>query len=453
MTEDTIAAQATPAGSGAIAVIRMSGSRSKEIIDRIFDRSEKLSHALMVHGNIVSNGRRVDEVMAVYFAAPASYTGEDSVEIYCHASAYGVYDILKCTTDNGARIAQPGEFTRRAFLNGKMDLTQAEAVCDFISASSDAGARAAQFQLQGRMKRTISGFQDSLSDMLAEIEAAVEYPEEDLEFSILEKAVPYLEKLHADIRKLADSYETGRIIKEGLWVVIAGKPNVGKSSLLNALSGQERAIVTARPGTTRDTVEQTISVGGVAINLTDTAGIRTAADEVEALGVKRSVDAVRNAQLTLFVADASKPLDGDDLEAYRHVAGDAVIVLNKTDAGQIVSEDDIRRKFGECGYKVIPVSALTGNGIEVLRNALYDFAVADKTAAEGVIVTNIRHRDLLFLAANHIRDGLDALAAGVDMDCVTIDLNCAWADLGGITGNTVTEEIIDRIFDKFCLGK
>lgn len=451
MTEDTIAAPATPAGSGAIAAVRISGNRSKEIIGRIFDKSEKLTHALMVHGNIISEGRRVDEVMAVYFAAPASYTGEDSVEIYCHASAYGVYDILKCITDNGARIAQPGEFTRRAFLNGKLDLTQAEAVCDFISASSDAGARAAQSQLQGQLKRTISGFQDSLSDMLAEIEAAVEYPEEDLELSILQKAAPYLEELKADIRKLADSYATGRIIKEGLGVVIAGKPNVGKSSLLNALSGRERAIVTARPGTTRDTVEQTISVRGLAMNLMDTAGIRAAADEVEALGVQRSVDAVNAAQLTLFVLDASAAPDENDLEAFRHVTGKAFIVLNKTDAGSAVSEDEVRLRFGE--NKVLSVSALTGNGIEVLSEALYDFAVRDKTAAEGVMVTSIRHRDLLLSAASHLEDGLRALAAGVDMDCVTIDLNCAWADLGGITGNTVTEEIINKIFDKFCLGK
>lgn len=451
MTEDTIAAPATPAGSGAIAAVRISGNRSKEIIGRIFDKSEKLTHALMVHGNIISEGRRVDEVMAVYFAAPASYTGEDSVEIYCHASAYGVYDILKCITDNGARIAQPGEFTRRAFLNGKLDLTQAEAVCDFISASSDAGARAAQSQLQGQLKRTISGFQDSLSDMLAEIEAAVEYPEEDLELSILQKAAPYLQELKADIRKLADSYATGRIIKEGLGVVIAGKPNVGKSSLLNALSGRERAIVTARPGTTRDTVEQTISVRGLAMNLMDTAGIRAAADEVEALGVQRSVDAVNAAQLTLFVLDASAAPDENDLEAFRHVTGKAFIVLNKTDAGSAVSEDEVRLRFGE--NKVLSVSALTGNGIEVLSEALYDFAVRDKTAAEGVMVTSIRHRDLLLSAASHLEDGLRALAAGVDMDCVTIDLNCAWADLGGITGNTVTEEIINKIFDKFCLGK
>lgn len=451
MTEDTIAAPATSAGSGAIAVIRISGSRSKEIIGRIFDKNEKLSHALMVLGNIVSNGRRVDEVMAVYFAAPASYTGEDSAEIYCHASAYGVYDILKCITDNGARIAQPGEFSRRAFLNGKMDLTQAEAVCDFISASSDAGARAAQSQLQGELKRSISGFQDSLSDILAEIEAAVEYPEEDLELSILHKAVPYMEELLAGIKKLADTYDTGRIIKEGLWVVIAGKPNVGKSSLLNALSGQQRAIVTAKPGTTRDTVEQTISVGGIAVNLTDTAGIRTASEEAEALGVRRSVDAVRAAQLTLFVVDASKPLEESDLEAFRHVAGDAFIILNKSDAGNAISGDEISRSFGD--KKVLRVSAITGNGIDVLKEALYDFAARDKTSAEGMLVTNMRHRDLLVSAASHIRDGLQALLAGVDMDCVTIDLNCAWEDLGGITGNTVTEEIINKIFDKFCLGK
>ena len=451
MKEDTIAAPATPPGSGAIAVVRISGSRSGEIISRVFDNHRQLKHAFMVHGKIIWEGRCLDEVMAAYFAAPASYTGEDSVEIYCHGSTLGVYDILKCLTENGARMAEPGEFTRRAFLNGKMDLTQAEAVCDFISASSAAGARAAQSQLQGGLKDAIAGIQDSLGDLIAEMQAAIEYPEDELEFTLLQRAVPFLKDLQATAGKLVASYDTGKILKEGLQIAIAGKPNVGKSSLLNALLGRERAIVAGEPGTTRDTVEGSLSINGIAVNLTDTAGIRNAPDGIESQGVLRSVDAVRAAGLTLFVADSSVPLDGGDADAFVHVEGDALIVLNKSDLGCAVPASEEKRYFG--GFRFLHVSARTGAGVEDLKNALFDFAVADKTAAEGVVVTNVRHRDLLLSAAAGISDALAALTAGIDMDCVTIDLQGAWADLGGITGNTVTEDIIDKIFSKFCLGK
>ncbi len=449
--EDTIVAPATGTGSGAISVIRVSGPLSKKIAGKIFDNHQKLMHATMVHGKIVCGDRCIDDVMAVYFAAPKSYTGEDSFEIYCHASAPGVYDILRCITESGARAAQPGEFTRRAFLNGKLDLSQAEAVCDFIAATSDAGARAAQAQLQGGLKNKAMSFQSRLTDLLAEVQAAVEYPEEDLEFEIMQKALPLLRSLLSEINAFAKTFETGTVIKNGLLTAIAGKPNVGKSSLLNALAGHERAIVAQIPGTTRDTVEHKVSLGGILFNLTDTAGIRMARDEIERMGIMRSVDALTSAQLTLFVLDASAPLDKDDREAFSHVGGRAILVLNKSDLAPAMTETDVIGQLGD--HPAVSVSALTGQGMDALRAAMAAFAGADARAAEDLLVTSARHRDLLLSAAAHIEDAIRALEAEQDMDCVTIDLNAAWTDLGAITGSTVTEEIIDRIFEKFCLGK
>lgn len=450
MTEDTIVAQATPPG-GAIAVIRMSGGWSREIISRVFDKAGQLEHAHMVHGKIFVNSRIIDEVMAVFFEAPRSYTGEDSVEIYCHASAFGIYELLNILTQNGARAAEPGEFTKRAFLNGKMDLTQAEAVCDFIAASSSAGARAAQSQLQGNLRFSLTNLQDRLGDLIAEVEAAVEYPEEDLEFSIIQKTAPFLSDIRDTIQNLADSYETGVILKEGLSVAITGKPNVGKSTLFNALAQRDRAIVSPQSGTTRDTIDYSVSINGVAINLQDTAGIRATQDKIEAQGVERSMDALRQAQLTLFVLDASVPVSTEDMDAFRAVSGNCFILLNKCDLERVISEEQISSSFGK--HPVYPVSAVTGNGIAELRRALYDFAVGSRISIESTLITNVRHRELLLNAAASLTDALQALESGVDMDCVTIDLNEAWQALGGITGNTVTEEIIDKIFSKFCLGK
>jgi len=336
-------------------------------------------------------------------------------------------------------------------MNGKMDLTQAEAVCDFIAATTDTGARAAQKQLQGGLREKVDGFQERIADLLAEAQAAVEYPEEDLELSIADNATPHLRSLTAEIEELAETFVTGMVIKNGILTTIAGKPNVGKSSLLNALAGHERAIVAQIPGTTRDTVEHTALIGGIPFTLTDTAGIRATGDEIEKMGVNRTVDALSSAQLILFVLDASENLEKEDLDAFSHVGGKVIAVLNKTDIRESIKEEDVRNHLGD--IPAAAVSALTGAGMEDLKAMMAAFAGADARAADGLLVTSARHRDLLVTAAAHIRDALSALDAGEDMDCVTIDLQSAWEDLGAITGNTVTEDIIDRIFEKFCLGK
>ncbi len=456
MKEETIAAIATPPGVGGVAMIRISGPGAGGVLKRLFSYDGEYEHSKMVYGKVLDGATLVDTGFAVMFYAPRSYTGEDVAEIHCHGGVSGTAQVLDLVLKCGARIAQPGEFTRRAFLNGKMDLTQAEAVCDFIAAASDAGAKVSMRQMQGALKEEILTAQALLTDTLAEVEAAVEYPEEDLEPEITKNAVPLLKQLLGKIVKLRDSFERGNIAKEGLPVAIAGKPNVGKSSLLNALLGVDRAIVSDVPGTTRDTIEQSFSIGDIRVYLTDTAGIRRTEDAVEEKGVERSKNCIYQSKLVLFVLDATGKWDAEDqfvCEQLKEAQVEVLYVLNKIDASQRRSEKDVFGRLAADKQEIHAVSAKTGEGIDALKNDLYRFAVGDATAQETVMITNLRHKDLLSRAAAYLEDALCALRDGVDMDCVTIDLNAAWMALGEITGNTVGEDIIDRIFSKFCLGK
>lgn len=453
MVSDTIAAVATPAGTGGVAVIRISGANAKDVLKRVFPRDD-YAPGQMYYGSIKKDGQLLDMVLAVFFRAPRSYTGEDTAELHCHGSAVGVENILRYVMECGARPAQPGEFTRRAFLNGKMDLSQAEAVCDFISASSQAGAKASLGQLTGRLRERVVEFQDVLTDALAQVEAAVEYPEEDLETEITQDIRPVLVRLKKDIAHLADTFASGQIAKEGLYVAIAGKPNVGKSSLLNALTNMDRAIVADIPGTTRDTIEQSFMVEGIRINLTDTAGIRRTNDFIEKQGVERSEKAINESKLVIFMLDAGLEITEEDRFVFKTLKNsqvDVIVVLNKLDASERLSEEAVKMEFGD--VHPVRISAKTGLGIDELKKRIVDYAHMDQTAQEGILITNERHRHALDQAARQLGDALDALDAGVDMDCVTIDLNGAWTSLGEITGKTVSEEIIDRIFTKFCLGK
>lgn len=451
MINDTIAAIATPPGTGGVAVIRISGPDAEAVLKKVFPR-DSFAHGQLTYGAIRRDGELLDMVMAVLFYAPKSYTGETTAELHCHGSAVGVRRVLDYVLECGARPAQPGEFTRRAFLNGKMDLSQAEAVCDFISSSSQAGAKASIGQLTGTLKKRVLSFQDTLTDALAQVEAVVEYPEEDLEEKTAEELLPVLKEVRDGVLKLAGTYRAGRIVKEGLRVVIAGKPNVGKSSLLNALAGVERAIVADVPGTTRDTIEQGIELGGIAVYLTDTAGIRRTNDEIEAQGVKRSENALNESKLAIFMLDGSGEITEEDclaMRALKKSKADLLVVLNKLDARERLSEADVKKEFG---VSPLRISAKTGAGIDELKQRLLEYAEQDKTAAE-ILITNERHVFALRRAAEEIDEAIAAMEQGIDMDCVTIDLNAAWASLGEITGKTVSEEIIDKIFTKFCLGK
>ncbi|MEG1393659.1 MAG: tRNA uridine-5-carboxymethylaminomethyl(34) synthesis GTPase MnmE [Christensenellaceae bacterium] len=452
MQTDTIAAIATPTGTGGVAIIRISGQQALQVLHRVFCGTHEFEHAKLYYGSVRKNGELLDRVMAVMFYAPKSYTGEDTAELHCHGSAVGVKNVLEYVTQCGARPAQAGEFTKRAFLNGKMDLTQAEAVCDFISAVSAEGAKASMKQLEGTVKKLITEFQNQLTDMIAEVEAAVEYPEEDLEIPITQNIVPLLQNLRNQVSSLSKTFDKGRILKDGLDVTIAGKPNVGKSSLLNALLGINRAIVTDIAGTTRDTIEQSFEINGIAINMTDTAGIRSTDDIIENYGVERSKDAIKSSRLVIFVLDSLTDIDKNDhliFKALKDAQVDFIVVLNKLDACESLSEQLYLDAFGE--VDLIKISAKTQEGIENLKNRIFEYAAADEV--NGVVITNLRHQYLLKKTAEHLNDAIVALQNGLDMDCITIDLNLAWSSLGEITGNTVSEEIIDRIFEKFCLGK
>lgn len=444
--KETIAAPATPSG-GAIGIIRLSGPAARPVLDTVFCCAAKdKAPARLYHGFIQHNGRRIDEVMAAVFDAPHSYTGEDMAEIYCHGGSVCLSGVLGALIQSGARLAEPGEFTKRAFLAGKMDLSAAGAVMELIEATSAAGAGAALRQLSGGLFEKITVVQQRLTDALAMIEAGIEYPEEDIEADIKRDVLPLLLSAKGEVQKLADTFASGRMLKEGYSVVIAGRPNVGKSSLFNMLLNKQRAIVTRIPGTTRDAVDDTMIKDGVLIRLIDTAGIRQGADEVESIGIARARSAVENAGLTLLVIDAAAGITDEDRQIADTLGGSTLVVLNKCDLPQRISAGEARRALGR---EVAEVSALTGLGRDRLLAGIRPPAVSE---TEDVVITNERHLRILDAARQSLSAALGALETA-DLDCVTIDIKDAWDSLGEITGVTVTEEIIDTIFDKFCLGK
>ncbi len=444
MDSDTIFAPAAPAG-GAIAVVRVSGKQAHRALDAIYTE-KNMQHGVMRHGYIETGGRRVDDAMAVKFFAPRSYTGEDMVEIYCHGGRAVMAGVLDALAQTGARLAQPGEFTKRAFENGKMDLSEAGAVMELIGACSQAAADAALRQLSGGLKRRIDDMQQLLTDALAIIEAGIEYPEEDIEADVKRDALPRLLKARDEARRLAATFASGRVLKEGYTVAIAGRPNVGKSSLLNALSGTERAIVTDTPGTTRDTVDERVMKDGVLLRFIDTAGLRKAADEAERIGVERAKRAAAEADLTLFVIDRSAGILPEDKEAFAALGENVLVVLNKSDLAPKTSSDKVRKAFGR---DIAEVSAKTGQGVDTLLAQIQPPHISD---ADDVVITSDRHARCLSAAAESLSAAIEAFDE-TDLDCVTIDIREAWERLGEITGVTAPEAIINEVFDTFCLGK
>ncbi len=446
MVNDTICAIATPAGTGAIGIIRISGENSLDILNKVFESKTAYQDRFMRHGFILKDGIHVDEVMAVGFETDKTYTGEPTVEIYPHGGKISMMNVLSSVLDAGTRLAEPGEFTKRAFLNGKMDLSEAEAVMDFIGSISSSAAKNSFNQLEGSLSIKINAMQDRLTDMLASIEAGIEYPEEDMEDVIKNAALPVIEDLIKDGKKLMDTFESGKYIKEGFNVCIIGKPNVGKSSLLNALLGKEKAIVTDIAGTTRDVIEEAFDIKGLPVRYFDTAGIHESEDIVEAIGVDRSKKAIDKADLVLFVCDSSKELDEKDDLIHSIVKHKNVLVVgNKSDKKAIDIHYPIEQQVYTC--------AIDADGVEELENAIYDIAIKDKEKIEGVMITNERHRQVLSNFIKSLNHATEAFEMGMDLDCVSIDIKDGWSFLGQITGVTVSQEIIDRIFSNFCLGK
>jgi tRNA modification GTPase len=445
METDTIAAVATPAGTGAIGVVRMSGADAADVLYKVFSR-KTLRPRRMTHGYIVRNGETVDEVMCVFLPAPHTYTREDTVEIFTHGGPSAVQGVLRALLSSGARPAEPGAFTKRAFLNGRIDLTQAEAVMDVITASHDSARRAGLRKLSGGFSFTIARFRDEIIRWLAHIELSIDYPEHEAEAMNLTAIHTEGVSLLARMDELLKTAIIGRYIAAGIPTVIAGKPNVGKSSLLNAILQRDRAIVSDAPGTTRDTLTESVTVRDVPLRITDTAGIRASADAVEQSGVARSTKAAQHAELVLFVLDRSQPPTEEDFAVYDLIKNQRhIIIHNKSDLPSHGPSP-----FDETA---IPVSATTGAGLDALYQAIAALFFGGGISAEADLITHARHEYQLSQAVTHIRDALAAIEAKVPEDLTAVHLHAAARALGEILGLEVGEDVLDRIFAEFCVGK
>lgn len=457
--EDTIAAISTPPGEGGIGIVRLSGSNAEAIIKNIFvsingKTLSEIRDRHFYYGKIINRDREtIDEVMMVLMRKPRSYTKEDVAEIHCHGGMIPLRRILSLLLQEGARLAEPGEFTKRAFLNGRIDLTQAEGIMDLIAAKSEEAAKASVRQLEGIMSKRIRSMRDKLLNLLAHIEVTIDYPEEDIEPALFEDINNSLLSVGSDVQNLLDTADQGKLIRNGLKTVIIGKPNVGKSSLLNALVKENRAIVTDIPGTTRDIIEESINIRGILVRILDTAGIRETLDVIERMGVERSKKNIEDADLLILMLDASRPLDKDDEEILSWIVPrNALIVLNKIDKNPNINIEEIKRKVN--GKTVIPASMVENKGVQDIEQYIYNMVFSGELSQKNdYIAINIRHQEALEKAQNHLNDSLEALAAHTPLDLISIDIRGAWEALGSITGETLTEDLIDKIFKEFCLGK
>jgi len=459
--EDTIAAIATAQGEGGIAIIRISGKDAFKTLTKVFKRANESdisgmkSHRLY-KGQIIDLNREnsIDNVLCVLMKSPNSYTGEDVVEIHSHGGYLVPKRILDILLKTGLRPANPGEFTLRAFINGKMDLAQAEAVADIVNAQTEDSLKQAELQLEGVLSQNINESKETVLDILAEVEAQVDFPEEDIDPILKEEMINRTNLLIEDLNNLINSYEEGRIIKHGVCTAIIGKPNVGKSSLLNQLVMKERAIVSPYPGTTRDFIEETIVVSGIPLRLIDTAGLRATGDEVERVGVEITKKKAQEAEFIIAVIDGSSDLDEDDLEIFDKIGKNkSILVINKTDIPQIVSEKRLNDFMPN--HKIVKTSAKIGTGIEKLKKTIYKQLLDGRIQKEGaeVIISELRHKVALQNAKEGLISFLKSLEKGVSPEFLAVDLRYAIESLGELTGDITTEDLLGRIFSKFCIGK
>jgi tRNA modification GTPase len=455
MFDDTIAAIATPLGEGGLAVIRISGQEALAVADRIFvpvgkssrKPSEATTHTIH-YGKIVRQGLQVDEVLVAVMRAPRTYTREDVAEITCHGGMLAAKTVLDAVLEGGARLAEPGEFTKRAFLSGRLDLTQAEAVADLIHSRTELALSAANEQLAGKLSRRINHLRDDLLNALAHIEAHIDFPDEDIAPDTHDALVKRLERGAAFIGDLLATANEGQILRRGIRAAIVGRPNAGKSSLLNQILGRDRAIVSPIPGTTRDTIEETANVRGLPVVFVDTAGLREARDEIESEGIRRSHEALARAELILHVLDASEPFTPADEKYLAEFAGKKrVLVRNKTDL-------PAKLELPESGGRAVDVCCLTGQGIENLKDAIKELVWAGEIKAEMLeVMINSRHQEALSRAREGALRTLDALRSGATLELVALDLRIAVNAVGEIVGKTATEDLLDSIFSQFCIGK
>lgn len=459
MEGETIAAISTPVGEGGIGIVRLSGPEAVSIAEKVLvpptgkKVGEFSSHTLhLCRVQLPSSKEILDEVMVSVMRAPKSFTREDVVEINCHGGSLPLTATLNALLSQGARLARPGEFSKRAFLNGRIDLAQAEAIIDVIRARTDKGLSAALDNLEGSLSREIRHVRDELSGVLALIEVNIDFPGEDPEAEITSAELEaMLSAIEASVEQILSGAVQGKVLREGIKLVIAGRPNVGKSSLLNALLREKRAIVTDIPGTTRDVIEEMLNLGGIPVRIMDTAGIHQTGDKIEALGVERSEELLRQADVVLAVMDAFTGVLAEDLAVLKK-AGEkkTLVVVNKRD---LVEQVDLSQWQQATGKDCAAVSAKTGQGLASLEDKLRELMVSDLALPEGPLITRARHEEALRKALLHIREAKAACNEGIPEDIMAIDVREAWISLGEITGETASEEIIDRIFADFCIGK
>jgi len=453
LTQETIIAPATPSGEGGLAVIRLSGPKAEYYLKALFrpkrSTDQLESHRLYLGHLSDATGSAVDEVMAVVMRAPHSFTREDVVEVHCHGGPAVVRDILDQFLRQGARIAHPGEFTQRAFINGRLDLSQAEAVADLIHARSSAAARIALNQLQGKLARFVEGVRQQLVSILSHVEVQIDFSDQDIEPPDFTSAVSEVEEIWSRLDSLLDSFDSGRMLHEGVNILILGKPNVGKSSLLNALLGEARAIVTDVAGTTRDTIEESLVLHEVPVRLIDTAGIRQTNDPVELEGVRRARDKALSADLVLLVVDGSSSLDADDRLALTACDPERLLlVVNKKDRGQVAFAAPF------AGLEAVAVSARRGDGLDDLQLRIRDMLFGSHPAAdEHLLIYERRHKDSLLTAVRALERFLSATRELLPPEFLALELRESIAALGAISGASVTEEVLSQIFAKFCIGK
>lgn len=456
--EDTIAAVATAYGEGGIGIIRISGEKALSILEEVFEFAGETSQIVnrrMTYGRIVDreNEQIIDEVLAVYMKGPKTYTAEDVVEINCHGSMVSLRKTLALVLRKGARLAEPGEFTKRAFLNGRLDLSQAEAVIDIIKAKTDRSFDVAMSQLEGALSLRVTEIRQKLLDLLVDITVNIDYPDEDIEELTYDKIEENILLIGEMIEKLLSTADTGRMIREGIRVAIVGKPNVGKSSLMNSLLRETRVIVTEIPGTTRDTIEEAISIRNIPVYLVDTAGIRETSDEVERLGIERSKAAFNEADFIIFIMDGSSAISDEDREIASYLDGrDSVVLINKNDLERGFTNDDVRELVND--PVIIETSLINNEGIEEIENHIEELVYGGELSQhDSTMVNNVRHIELLKQSRDSLRDAMEMTLEREALDFIEVDVRNAYDLLGEITGETVSDDIINEVFARFCLGK
>ncbi|MGE4559837.1 MAG: tRNA uridine-5-carboxymethylaminomethyl(34) synthesis GTPase MnmE [Desulfobulbus sp.] len=456
---DTIAAVATAPGTGGIGIIRISGPDALSLLHRIFlphkPHKQLISHRLYYGTVTNTSGQVLDEALAVYMRAPHTYTCEDVVELHCHGSYVVLQEVLRTVFEQGARPAEPGEFTQRAFLGGRIDLTRAEAVVDLLQAQTERSAQLAANQLQGALFAQIEAIRNQLVQILARLEVAIDFPDDDVEIVQHDQVMAQLQATIIEpLAQLLAMADQGRIVREGIKVVLAGQPNVGKSSLLNALLQEERALVTSVPGTTRDTIEERFVIRGIPVYLIDTAGIRKHEDAVEALGIERARQKMQQADLVLFLVDAKAGLSMAERELYQSIRNKAhIVVINKSDLVDTASIDHLVKAFP--GVPVVSISAKHQRGIQDLQESIYRCVIGDRAAfcEQMTCAPNTRHRAILAKTLRACRSLASALDNGASVDLLAVEVQTALDHLGDITGLTTPDEVLDSVFRQFCIGK